>query len=146
MQPQEEENEEKKHPPSPPMDEGNTQDFADDKLCFYDSKNDEEHGLNMLYDNALDDGPMIIDNTPCLVFITLCDDKNDILAACDNTLTHEIPTLFLNSPIHTMEEKFAYVEKYLCGLQLSLVPNICCNHDIKQIGRASCRERVFRAV
>ena len=30
-----------------------------------------------------------------------------------------------------MEEKFAYVEKYLCGLQLSLVPNICCNHDIK---------------
>ena len=30
-----------------------------------------------------------------------------------------------------MEEKFAYVEKYLCGLQLSLVPNICCNHDMK---------------
>ena len=35
------------------------------------------------------------------------------------------PTLFLNSPIHTMEEKLAYVEKYL-------VPNICCNHDIKR--------------
>ena len=114
------------------MDEGNTQDFADDKLCFYDSKNDEEHGLDMLYDNALDDGgPMLIDNPPCLVFITLCEDKNDILAACDNTLTHESPTLFLNYPIQTMEEKLAYVEKYLCGLQLSLVPNICYNHDIK---------------
>ena len=97
---------------------------------IYDFKNDEEHGLDMLYDNALDDGPMLIDNPPCLVFITLCEDKNDILATCDNTLTHESPTLFLNSPIHTMEEKLAYVEKYLCGLQLS-VPNICCNHDIK---------------
>ena len=52
------------------MDEGNTQDFADDKLCFYDSKNDEEHGLDMLYDNALDDGPMLIDNPPCLVVTT----------------------------------------------------------------------------
>ena len=50
------ENEERKHPPSPPMDEGNTQDFADDKLCFYDSKNDEEHGLDMpgLLDTLLD--------------------------------------------------------------------------------------------
>ena len=96
-----------------------------------DFKNDEEHGLDMLYDNALDDGPMLIDNPPCLVVTTLCEDKNDILAVCDGTLTHESPTLFLNSPSYTMEEKFAYVEKYLCGLQLSLVPNICCNHDIK---------------
>ena len=39
--------------------------------------------------------------------------------------------MFLNSPNYTIEEKFAYVEKYLCGLQLSLVPNFCCNHDIK---------------
>ena len=37
----------------------------------------------------------------------------------------------MNSPNHTIEEKLAYVEKYLCGLQLSLVPNLCCNHDIK---------------
>ena len=136
------ENEERKHPPLPPMDEGNTQNLVDDKLCFYDSDNEEEYkpmpneniidnGLDMLYDNALDDGPMLIDNPPCLVVTTLCEDKNDILAACDDTLTHESPTLFLNSPIHTMEEKLAYVEKYLCGLQLSLVPNICCNHDIE---------------
>ena len=62
-------------------------------------KKDEEHGLDMLYDNALDDGPMIIDNPPCLVVTTVCEDKNDILAACDNTLTHESPTLFLKSPI-----------------------------------------------
>ena len=35
----------RKHPPSPPMDEGNTQDFADDKLCFYDSDDEEEYEL-----------------------------------------------------------------------------------------------------
>ena len=35
------ENEERKHPPLPPMDEGNTQDFADDKLCFYNSDDEE---------------------------------------------------------------------------------------------------------
>ena len=67
------ENEEKELPPSPPMDEGNTQDFANDKLCFYDSddeeeyqpmpneniiNNDEEYGLDMLYDNALHDDPL----------------------------------------------------------------------------------------
>ena len=128
MQPQEEDNEEqkdeddeqleteeRKHPPSPPMDEGNTQNLVDDKLCFYDSddekeyepmpneniididfKNDEEYGLDMLYDIALDHGPMLIDNPPCLVVTTLCEDKNDILAAYDNTLTHESPTLSLN--------------------------------------------------
>ena len=48
------------------MDEGNTQDFANDKLCLYNSddeeefqpmpneniiNNDEEYGLDMLYDN-----------------------------------------------------------------------------------------------
>ena len=136
------ENEEKELPPSPPMDEGNTKFFVDDKLCSYDSdneeeyqpmpneniiNNDEEYGLDMLYDNALDDCPMLIDNPLCLEV----EDKNDIIAACDGTLTHESPTLFLNSPNYTIEEKFAYVEKYLCGLQLPLVPNLCCNHDIK---------------
>ena len=63
-------------------------------------KNDEEYGLDMLYDNALDDGPMLIDNPSCLVVTTLCEDKNDILATCDDTLTHESPTLFLN-PLFT---------------------------------------------
>ena len=85
----------------------------------------------MLYDNVLDDGPMLIDKPPCLVVAKLCEDKNDILAVYDSTLTHESPAMFLNSPIYTVEEKIAYVEKYLCGLQLSLVPNLCCNHDIK---------------
>ena len=55
------------------MDEGNTQNFVDDKLCFYDSndeeeykpmpneniidnnlKNDGEYGLDMFYDSTLD--------------------------------------------------------------------------------------------
>jgi hypothetical protein len=46
------------------------------------------------------------------------------------TLTHESPTLFLNSPIYTLEEKFAYVEKYLCGLQLPCVQNPHCHYDL----------------
>ena len=62
----------------------------------------------MLYDNALDDGPMLIDNTQCLVVTTLCEDKDDILDVCDNTLTHESPTLFLNSHIHTIEEEICF--------------------------------------
>jgi hypothetical protein len=37
----------------------------------------------------------------------------------------------MNSPNYTLEEKFAYVERYLCDLQLSLVPNPCYNHNIK---------------
>ena len=39
--------------------------------------------------------------------------------------------MFLSSPNYTIEEKLAYVENYLCGLQLSLVPNLCCSHDIE---------------
>jgi hypothetical protein len=87
--------------------------------------NDNENCvLDKLYDNALDDGPMLIDNPPCLEVVTkLSKDKDDILAVCSGILTHESPILFLNSPNYTLEEKFAYVEKYLCGLQLSLVPN-----------------------
>ena len=37
----------------------------------------------------------------------------------------------MNSPNHTIEEKLAYVNKYLCDLQLSLDPNLCCSHNIK---------------
>jgi hypothetical protein len=41
----------------------------------------------MLYDNALDDGPMLIDNPPYLEVVTkLCEDKDDILAVCSGTL------------------------------------------------------------
>jgi hypothetical protein len=80
--------------------------------------------LDILYDNALDDGPMLIDNPPCLEVVTkLCKDKDDILTVCSGTLTHESLALVLNSPNYTLEEKFAYVEKYLCDLQLYLVPN-----------------------
>jgi hypothetical protein len=88
--------------------------------------------FDMLYDSALDDGPMLIDNPPCLEVVTkLCEDKDDTLVVCSGTLTHESPTLFLNSPNYTLEEKFSYVEKYLCDLQLSLVPNPRYNHNIK---------------
>jgi hypothetical protein len=77
----------------------------------------------MLYDNALDDGPILIDNSPCIH-----EDKNDELAICDDAIIHESPMLFLKSPIYTIEEKYAYVEKYLCGLQLSY-EKLYCSHD-----------------
>ena len=97
-----------------------------DNPCYYDESNNapllfnatseliddnEECCLNVLYDNALDDGPMLIDNPTCLEVTNLCEDKNDILAAYDSTLTHESPVMFLNSLIYTIEEKIAYVEK-----------------------------------
>ena len=41
------------------------------------------------------------------------------------------PTLFLKSPNHTIEEKLAFVKKYVCDLQLSLDPEFCCSHNIK---------------
>ena len=50
----------------------------------------EECVLDMLYDNALDDGPILLDNPPCLEIATkLWEDKNDKLAGCDDTLIHE---------------------------------------------------------
>jgi hypothetical protein len=79
--------------------------------------------LKYAYDTALDDGHMLIDNTPCLH-----EDRNDILVNHEDALIHESPILFLKSPIYTIEEKYAYVEKYLCGLQLSYKKSYC-NHD-----------------
>jgi hypothetical protein len=88
----------------------------------------ENFVLDMLYDNPLDEGHMLIDNPPCLEVVTkLCENKDDILAIYSGTLTHESPTLFLNSPNYTLEEKLAYVEKYLCGLQLPYVENPHCH-------------------
>ena len=37
----------------------------------------------------------------------------------------------MSSPNHTIEEKLAYVKRYLCCLQLSLDLNICCSHNIE---------------
>ena len=51
---------------------------------FYDY---EECVLDILYDNALDDGPILHDNPPCLEIVTsLREDKNDIHAICYDTL------------------------------------------------------------
>jgi hypothetical protein len=64
----------------------------------------ENYVLDMLYDNALDDGPMILDDPPCLaIATTVCEDNYD-------TLIHESLILSLNSPNHTIEEKYARVE------------------------------------
>jgi hypothetical protein len=54
--------------------------------------------LNMLYDTALDDGPMLIDNPP-----SLHEDINDILVIHDDALIHVSPILFLKYPTYTIE-------------------------------------------
>jgi hypothetical protein len=57
-----------------------------------------EYVLDMLYDNPLDDGPMKLDDPPCLaIATTICEDNYDTLVYCD-TLIHESPILCLNSP------------------------------------------------
>ena len=118
--------------------------------CYYDESNNapllilasnttsttiddnEECCLDMLYDNSLDDGPALLDYTPCLTMITNSyeDRYNDKLPTSqDDTLIHESPIPFLNSPIYTIEEKYALCEKYMHGLKLSY-GNPTCNHDV----------------
>jgi hypothetical protein len=91
--------------------------------------------LDILYDNALDDGPILIDNSPCIH-----EDKNDEFASCDDALIHENPILFLKSPIYTMEEKYAYVEKYLGGLQLSCKISYSSHDTIKNGTKTTLKE------
>ena len=113
-------------------DDGNDEQLENEELDLPTSPSTHDSNTQTQKPFVIDDGPMLIDNPTCLELVTtLCEDKNDILVVCENTLTNESPTFFLNSPNNTIEEKFAYVEKYLCGLQLSLVPNLCCSHDIK---------------
>jgi hypothetical protein len=66
------------------------------------------------YDDALDDCLFLLENHPCLEKTMLCEDENDKLVVCDNALIHENPMLLLKSPIYTIEEKHAHVEK--CSL------------------------------
>jgi hypothetical protein len=69
---------------APLLPSNDTSEIIDEKEC----------SLNMLYDTALDDGPMLIGNPTCLH-----EDRNDILAIHDDTLIHENPILFLKSLI-----------------------------------------------
>jgi hypothetical protein len=47
-----------------------------------DFDNNEEYALDMLYDNALDGGHMLVYDPPCLTIVTnSCEDKNDKLVA-----------------------------------------------------------------
>jgi hypothetical protein len=67
---------------------------------FYDI---EEYVLDMLYDNALDDGPIFLDEPPCLTILTNSwEDKNDKLIVCEDTLIYESPILILNSSNHNI--------------------------------------------
>jgi hypothetical protein len=49
--------------------------------------------------------------------------------------------LFLKSPIYTIEEKYAYIEKYLCGLQLSYEKSYCSHDTIIKNGAKNYFER-----
>jgi hypothetical protein len=66
-----------------------------------------------------------------------------MLDISDDTLMHESPIVFLDSSNHTLEEKYACVESYLHGLQLSYACEISvCNHDaIIKIGTSIYFER-----
>jgi hypothetical protein len=67
--------------------------------------------------------------------------KIDELAGCDDALIHESLILFLNSPIYTIEEKYAYVGKYLCGLQLFYKTPYCSHDTIVKNGTSNYFER-----
>jgi hypothetical protein len=53
----------------------------------------------MLYDNGLDDGPMLVYIPPCLH-----EDRNDILVIHDDAIIHESPILFEISYLHQIGE------------------------------------------
>jgi hypothetical protein len=63
---------------APMMASNSTNEIIDNKECC----------LDMLYDTALDDDPMLIDNPPCLH-----EDRNEILVIHDDVLIHESPML-----------------------------------------------------
>jgi hypothetical protein len=89
-----------------------TSEIIDDKECC----------LDILYDNALDDGPML------LITLHVYIRNKMIYLLSMMMLSFMSPMLFFKSPTYTIEEKYAYVEKYLCGLQISY-ENFYCNHD-----------------
>ena len=84
----------------------------------------------MIYDNALDDDPILFDNPPCSEIVNSSwEDKINKLVGCDDTLTHESPISFLKSPIYTIEEKYALCKEYMHGLKSSY-ENSTCRHDV----------------
>jgi hypothetical protein len=69
------------------------------------------------------------------------EDKNDELPDCDDALIYESPILFLKSPIYTIEEKYTYVEKYLCALHLYYEKPYCSHDTIINNGTSNYFER-----
>jgi hypothetical protein len=74
--------------------------------------------LDILYDNALDAGPILIDNSPCIH-----EDKNDDLASSDDALIHESSILFLKSPIYIIEENMLLLRStyVVCNFLMNLI-------------------------
>jgi hypothetical protein len=67
----------------------------------------------MLYDNALDDSPILLDHPLCLtIVIDSWNDKNHKIVICEDTLIHKSPILFFNAFNHTIEDKYTYFKKY----------------------------------
>jgi hypothetical protein len=53
-------------------------------------------------------------------FVEQCHAPLNVLYYNNIALTHDSPILFLNCPSFTINEKYAHVEDYLCGLQFFL--------------------------
>jgi hypothetical protein len=61
-------------------------DFVVTNIVFDDI---EEYVFDILYGNALDNGPLFLDSPSCATVATsTCEDKNDIIDVCDGTLIH----------------------------------------------------------
>jgi hypothetical protein len=127
----------------PPKDDSNTQ--TQNSIIIFENPctsiineivDNKECCLSMLYNNSLDDDRILIHNSPCIH-----EDKNYEFSGCDNALIHESPILFLKSSIYIIEEKYAYVEKYLCGLQLSYKKHYCSHDTIIKNGTTNYFER-----
>jgi hypothetical protein len=79
--------------------------------CYYNKSDDDMSIINFdVPNNDVYDNEEYVMGMPC---------ENAILDDHDDTLLQESPIVFLNSPNHTIEEKYSCVEKYLHGLQLS---------------------------
>jgi hypothetical protein len=99
-------------------------------LNFNDFDDCEDYVLYITYD-ALDDGSILLDNTPCIKIATsTCEDKNDTLAICEDILIHESSILLLNSPNHTIRRNVLVSKNsYVVWKYLMLMKNPCYNHD-----------------
>jgi hypothetical protein len=88
---------------------GNSYDIWVEKILGKDDSSSDIAPIKIdLYYNALDADHVITTNPPCVTMLnSTCEvtQNDDLLAGCDDAITHESPKFFLKSPIYTIEEK-----------------------------------------